>query len=75
MVSGITLGSVCTLVETPPAAPDANHVWQPVVFTPSNPFTVTDATTPVAVTATNTLTELTGGFSVAKVGGAVRRGC
>ena len=34
---------------------------------PSNPFTVTDATIPVAVTATNTLTELTGGFTVAKV--------
>ena len=31
---------------------------------PSNPFTVTDATVPVAVTATNTLTELTGGFTV-----------
>ena len=57
---------MCTLAETPPDAPDTNHVWQPAVFTPSNPFTVTDATTPVAVTVTNTLTELTGGFTVDK---------
>ena len=50
VVSGITLGSSCTLTEDSPEAPDANHVWEPVVFSPASPFTVTDATVSVAVT-------------------------
>ena len=48
---------MCTLVETPPAAPDANHEWQPAEITPAS-VTITDAATSVGFTVTNTLTEV-----------------
>ena len=50
----VPLGSVCTLVETPPAAPDGNHVWQPAEISPAS-VTITNADTSVGFTVTNTL--------------------
>ena len=61
---------MCTLSETPPADPDADHEWQPAAITPAS-VTVTDANTNVGFTVTNFLFDLpgepnTGGFTIEK---------
>ena len=61
----LPFGSVCTLVETQPTAPDGNHAWEPAKITPAS-VTITDANTSVGFTVTNTLVELPGGFTVDK---------
>src|SRR4029077_10347421 len=65
VTSALPLGSVCTLSETPPAAAP-NHAWQPANISPAS-VTITDATTSVGFSVTNTLVELPGGFTVDKV--------
>src|SRR4029077_18861568 len=50
----------------PPSATDPSWVWLPVTYQPSQLVVVTSATTPVSVTATNTIQQLIGEFTVTK---------
>ena len=54
VTGGVPVGSVCTLVETPPVAPDANHTWLSAQITPVS-VTITNADTGVGFTVTNTV--------------------
>ena len=68
----VLLGSQCTVTEDPatltdpPSAGDSSYVWLPVSYAPSQQVAVTSATTPVAVTATNAVRQITGSLNVTK---------
>ena len=67
------LGSACTITEdpatltAPPSATDPSWVWLPPTYDPGQNVVVTSATTPVAVTVTNRIQQLTGSFNLTKV--------
>ena len=71
-VGPFLLNSTCTVTEdpatltAPPSATDPSWVWLPVTYQPAQQVVVTSSTTPVSVTATNTIQQLTGSFNVTK---------
>ena len=73
LTSAVFLGSICTITEdpatltAPPSATDASWVWLPPTYDPGQNVVVTSATTPVAVTVTNRIQQLTGSFNLTKV--------
>jgi hypothetical protein len=72
-VPNLLLGTQCILTEdpasldSPPDADDPSWVWLPAAYTPSDQVVVTSATTPAAVTVTNSVRQLTGSFLLSKV--------
>ena len=50
----------------PPSAADPSWVWLPVTYEPAQEVVVTSSSTPVSVTVTNTIQQLTGSFNVTK---------
>ena len=80
-VGPFLLNSKCTVTEdpatltAPPSATDPSWVWLPVTYATDPAGVVTSSTTPVSVTVTNTIQQLTGSFNVTKTvtGGQGRR--
>src|SRR5664279_3697900 len=73
LTPALFLGSACTITEdpatlaAPPSATDASWVWLPPTYDPGQNVVVTSATTPVEVTVTNRIQQLTGSFNLTKV--------
>ncbi|GAA1980150.1 DUF5979 domain-containing protein [Microbacterium pumilum] len=71
-VTGLLLGSTCTVREddatlvAPPNAGDPSYVWLPPSYDPGTSVVVESATTPAAVTVTNTVDRLDGTFRLTK---------
>ena len=66
-VGGLPLGTSCTLAETSkPATADGSYAYTAESWTPSNRVSITEADQVVAVTLTNPIRRVLGGFSVTK---------
>jgi large repetitive protein len=68
-VSGLPIGTTCTLSEgAKPPTKDASYVWGAESWTPSSSLTIVKnaSSNTVAVTLTNPLTRVLGGFTVTK---------
>ncbi|GAA2455585.1 DUF5979 domain-containing protein [Agromyces soli] len=68
-VTGILLGSSCTVTETAPAAPapgDGSYVWAGIDYAPGTQVTLSAATPNPGVTVTNTVVRQSGSFAVSK---------
>ena len=66
VIPNLLLGSSCTVTEdpaslsAPPSATDPSWVWLPPAYSPGQTVPVTSATTPVGVTVTNAIKQVTG---------------
>jgi len=71
-VTGLLLGSACSVaegdatLEAPPNPDDSSYVWLPPSYDPGTSVIVGSATTPAAVTVTNTVDRLEGTFRLTK---------
>lgn len=69
--SDVLLNSVCSVTESPssvtdPPSTDPSWVWLPATVAPAQPVVVTSADTPLEVTVTNRIQQVTGSFVLTK---------